>query len=202
MLGEIHRERYRLFRERRELERAVAAYEHVIEKYPRSAFADDALVHLADIHYYNLDDSRGAYALYRRVVERYPGGDNASRARIRTVAIEHRHPEYAARPGAGTGGPEPVSGWDKPLSSPGAVTGGGVQRARTSLPGAPVDRAQLGRQGALGAPSAPAAARAVEAAPQRTPEDETLHPLLQEGPIPLKGPSDDLPPLRSLRPRS
>jgi tetratricopeptide (TPR) repeat protein len=200
MLGEIHAERYRFFRDRREIDRAVRAYEHVIEQYPQSAFADDALVRLADILYYNLDDTRGALALYRRVVERYPASDKASRARIRTVAIEQRHPEY----GGAVARAAPERRWEKPLSSPGAVVDGGAQRVRSSLPGAPVDEAPPTDEAALAAPRPAAAAPAVEAAraPETEPEDETLHPLLQEGPIPLRRPSDDLPPLRALRPRS
>lgn len=196
MLGEIHAERYRFFRDRRDIDRAVRAYEHLIERYPQSALADDALVRLADILYYNLDDTGGALALYRRVVERYPASDKATRAQVRTVAIERRHPEYAGA----VAGAAPERRSDKPLSSPGAVVDGGVPRLRPVLPGRPIHEVPPAGEAALAAPRPAAAAAAVEAV--RAPEEETLHPLLREGPIPLKRPSDELPPLRTLRPGS
>ncbi len=226
MIGEVNFQRHRLFRERKYLDAAVMAFKRVLASYPLSSRGGDALVRLADIHYYNLDDSRRAYLLYRRAVRAYAETDSARRARIRMIAMEARFPHYVAMNDGSLDAVIPPSRPGRPLPSPGAVQGGRKRRTRSGtatvetqaraadLPGSPTDgappvpsktpwsgsakRESVDDEEARGIP-APVHS---ESSGRSAAERDDPHPLLEEGPLPLKSPSDDLPSVRSLRPGS
>lgn len=206
MVGEVRYERYRIFRRREDLDAALSAYRRLLEHYRFSSRRSDALVRLADIHYYNLDDTRRAYLLYRRAARENTDSEAARRAGVRVVAIEARHPELAAQDDAPIAGIVPPPAPSRPLPSPGAVIGAG--RFRNAAPGAPAVRAPrpVPRRGAgevrSGAGKARSDARKAPPAPRRDAAPPPGNPLLQEGAEPLRRPSDDLPVLRSTRPPS
>lgn len=209
MIGEVNFQRHRLFRERKYLDAAVTAFKRVLVSYPLSSRGGDALVRLADIHYYNLDDSQRGYLLYRRAVREYAETDSARRARIRMIAMEARYPDYAAMNDSALDTVIAPSRPGRPLPSPGAVLGGHKRRAKggkarvapraraVELPGSPTDGSSPVPSKAPWSGSAPRESSGRSAA-----ERDDPHPILEEGPIPLKTPSDDLPSVRSLRPGS
>ena len=206
MIGEVNFQRHRFFRERKYLDAAVKAFKRVLASYPLSSRGGDALVRLADIHYYNLDDSRQAYLLYRRAVRKYAETPSARRARIRMIAMEARYPHYAALKDSALDTVIAPARPGRPLPSPGAAMGGRKRRERVGAPPVPskppssgsAKRESVDDKEARGIPAPVSRESSGGSAADRY----DPHPLLEEGPIPLKSPSDDLPSVRSLRPRS
>ncbi len=208
MVGEVNYERHRVFRRREYLDAAISAFTRLLETYRYSSKGSDALVRLADIHYYNLDDPRRAYLLYRRAARDYPDTEAARRARVRLVAIEAQHPEFASSDDSPLHGIVPPTRSGKPLPSPGAVVGGRRgDRPRTVGP-TTVGRTTL-EQTTVEGTTAGGSPAAADVRTVRDPEPPPLpvrsgaaaptsaNPLLQEGPKPFKRPSDDLPVLSS-----
>ncbi|MBW1645212.1 MAG: N-acetylmuramoyl-L-alanine amidase [Deltaproteobacteria bacterium] len=70
---------------RADLEKAAGLYQQLLDKYPRSHLADDALYHLGMIES-QLGHPEKAKALYRRVIQDFPDGDMAAKAKKRLVA--------------------------------------------------------------------------------------------------------------------
>ena len=210
MIGEVNFQRYRLFRERKYVDAAVAGFKRVLTSYPLSSRSGDALVRLADIHYYNLADSQRAYLLYRRAVRGYAETDSARRARIRMIAMEARFPEYAAMNDTALDTVIAPSRPGKPLPSPGAVRGDRKRRRSSVTPSVspPVPSKAPGSGSAKRESVQDEEVREIPAPVRRESSGRSAadradpHPLLEEGPIPLKSPSEDLPSVRSLRPRS
>jgi len=124
MIAEVHHERFHTFHRPGDLDRAIEAYEHLLDRYPRSRTADDALVHLGEIHYYQLGDVEQALRFYKRAIREYPDGNMTDRARVRAAAIEgsDSRPRATVDSGEAALGERPLPG--RPLSSPGAVIGG------------------------------------------------------------------------------
>lgn len=60
---------------------AVARYEEVEQKYPRSPLADDALLAAAKLRIERLDDVKGGRRTLEKLLKEYPGGDMAGAAR-------------------------------------------------------------------------------------------------------------------------
>lgn len=211
MVGEVNYQRHRLLRERRYLDAAIAAYRRVLDSYRFSSRGGDALVRLADIHYDNLNDSRRAYLLYRRAARDYPDTDASRRARVRMVALNARFPQYASLGDAARDPAAASPRASRPLPSPGAILGGreaGAGRRRAApvtpkrapdLPGSPPDGGAIPPKPEAEKPPKREHAKAEGKKPRSA---DAPHPLLEEGPIPLRSPSEDLPSLRSLRPRS
>ncbi len=82
MLARCYRELYGYSRNRKDLNKAVELYSLILEKYPRSRFADDALYAMGEI--YLRTGSRGrARKVFTRLVTEYPKSDKASAARKR-----------------------------------------------------------------------------------------------------------------------
>ncbi|MDP3939496.1 MAG: hypothetical protein Q8R92_15360 [Deltaproteobacteria bacterium] len=198
MVGEVNYERHRVFRRREYLDAAISAFTRLLDSYRYSSMGSDALVGLADIHYYNLDDPRRAYLLYRRAARDYADTEAARRARVRLVAIEAQHPEFASADDSQLEGLIPPAGSGKPLPSPGAVVGG-----RTGGRPATAGRTTAGRTTVEQTPAATAARTVRDPAPPPRPVRSDAaasapgNPLLQKGPNPFKRPSDDLPVLSS-----
>ncbi|OGP85506.1 MAG: hypothetical protein A2Y95_05615 [Deltaproteobacteria bacterium RBG_13_65_10] len=207
LLGEVYYERYHVFRAPADLDRAIAAYRHVVARYPHSAYADDALYQLGEIHYYQLGDTRSAYVQYRRIVREHPGSDMAQRARIRLAALD----QAQAAPSTPISSARAVVGHApsgrKPLSSPGAVLGelpGGRRTVILDPPSAEIPEAPRRasrKERALQRAARPEApvkqvspkASAPAAVAPRGGYARSRNPLLEEGPIPLRKPSDALP---------
>ncbi len=223
LLGEVYHERYHTFHARGELDRAVAAYRHVLARYPHSAYADDALYQLGEINYYQLGDAWNAYVDYRRITREYPDSDMAPRARIRLATLDQARTTPSVplpSPGAVVGG-SPSAG--SPLSSPGAVVGESPKGRRTvilgptppRIPEAPRRASRKERRSRRAArleppvtevpretrPETSALATTPPVAPSPAPTPSAPasstarppNPLLEEGSIPLRRPSENLP---------
>jgi outer membrane protein assembly factor BamD (BamD/ComL family) len=63
--------------------KAKALFGELVEEFPKSSFADDALFFAADVAAKNLADPKGAQQDLETLVEHYPDGDYAQEARFR-----------------------------------------------------------------------------------------------------------------------
>jgi len=63
--------------------KAKALFGELVEEFPKSSFADDALFFAADVAAKNLGDPKGAEQELETLVARYPNGDYAEEARFR-----------------------------------------------------------------------------------------------------------------------
>ncbi len=74
--------------------KAKALFGELVEEFPKSSFADDALFFAADVAAKNLSDPKGAASDLETLVDRYPDGDYASEARFRLfwLARQAGHP--------------------------------------------------------------------------------------------------------------
>lgn len=82
MLARCYRELYGYSRSRKDLNSAVERYSRLVEKYPSSRFADDALYSLGEL-YQRTGRVTLAQKTYKRLIRAYPKSDRARSARIR-----------------------------------------------------------------------------------------------------------------------
>jgi N-acetylmuramoyl-L-alanine amidase len=83
---------------RKDLEKAVEAFELLVRDYPNSTLADDALYEIAEITRSDFKDPKQAYCWYRLITTSYPGGDMAPKAKARIKELA----EYATTSGCDT----------------------------------------------------------------------------------------------------
>ncbi len=99
--------------------KARALFGELVEEFPRSSFADDALFFAADVAAKNLADPKGAERDLEALVARYPNGDYAQEARFRLFWLERLagdandaaaqlHAIAASAPAGAPREPEPV----------------------------------------------------------------------------------------------
>jgi N-acetylmuramoyl-L-alanine amidase len=78
---------------------AVAMYERVAQDAPGSSLADDALIQAAELLERSLAAPEEAYLCYQRIVEQFPQGDMASRARQKLkILVRYAPPPAAVAP--------------------------------------------------------------------------------------------------------
>ncbi len=79
--------------------KAKALFGELVEEFPKSSFADDALFFAADVAAKNLADPKGAERDLETLVEHYPDGDYAQEARFRLfwLARQAGNPKQGAR---------------------------------------------------------------------------------------------------------
>ncbi len=80
MVGRLYEELYEQSKNRNDLNRAIEAYEKLIQKYPKSTLADDARFKIANVYRYGLKDLASAYSNFDTVVKKYPKSDMRPKA--------------------------------------------------------------------------------------------------------------------------
>jgi len=95
MLARCYRELYGYSRGRKDLNKAVELYSLILEKYPHSRFADDALYALGEI-YLRTGRRGSARRVFTRLVTEYPKSDKASAARKRLKRMGVTVPAHKA----------------------------------------------------------------------------------------------------------
>ncbi len=73
---------------------AIAAYEEVVELFPASDEAPEALFRVGNIHHWQLVDPDEAIASYQRVIDEYPASARAKEAWIRIGEAHGRHKRW------------------------------------------------------------------------------------------------------------
>ena len=103
---------------------AVAYYDLLVERYPKSSLADDALLLAARIEDSDLQNGAQAYQRLSRLVADYPGGDQAAKARGDLKALARYAPAPTPPPPSPVAAPAPtVSAPPAAASAAAEVTG-------------------------------------------------------------------------------
>ncbi len=92
MTGILYGRLYERSWAKKDLEKAVEAFERLVRDYPGSMLADDAVYEIAEITRSDFKDPKQAYCWYRLITTSYPSGDMAPKAKARLKELG----EYAA----------------------------------------------------------------------------------------------------------
>lgn len=106
-------------------ERAVAIFIEMAEAHQDSSLADDALFLAGGLLEETLDDPKGAYLLYRRLVDNFPAGDMVDKAKVRLKALAQYAPPPAPEPVVKIVPKGPAASMVEPKASGGGTVGGG-----------------------------------------------------------------------------
>jgi N-acetylmuramoyl-L-alanine amidase len=80
MVGRLYEELYEQSMNKKDLSRAIDAYEKLIQNYPKSTLTDDARFKIANIYRYGFKDFASAYSNFDTVVKKYPNSDMKPKA--------------------------------------------------------------------------------------------------------------------------
>ena len=86
-MAELWADLYNLSRRDSDLDQALSAYERVVQRYPDSSLADDALFQRAQIYLKTLKNRPAAARAAREIMGRYKEGDMASRAQALVIEL-------------------------------------------------------------------------------------------------------------------
>lgn len=86
MIGRLYTELFNYSHNKADLKRAIDFYRLLVAAYSSSSLADDAQFHIGEI-LERLGEKRKAYREYQKVVDLFPKGDMAGRARERLTAL-------------------------------------------------------------------------------------------------------------------
>ncbi len=107
----LSQELYSVTQKQEDLDRAIKLYNQFVHEYPDSNLADDALYKLGCIRRDQLGEMDKASRAFKYIIEHYPNGDAAPRAREDLAALE-----------SGAEGEEPAASESKAETSPTAET--------------------------------------------------------------------------------
>lgn len=83
MLGKLYQQMYERFHVPIDLENAIAAFNDLASFYPANSIADDALFSVAECLYLRAGKENEAKAVLRKIIEKYPNGDQYPKALAR-----------------------------------------------------------------------------------------------------------------------
>jgi N-acetylmuramoyl-L-alanine amidase len=85
-VGVLYSKLYRVSWVQEDLRSSLRTYQNLEKEYPKSSLADDALFNAGEI-LEEMGDKEKAYLLYARILDRYPKGDMARKAKSKTAEL-------------------------------------------------------------------------------------------------------------------
>lgn len=113
--GRLHIEAWRKFQTPADVTEAIRAFNDMVRDYPQSTLADDALFLIGRLRHNPLHEDERARVAFAYIVENYPTGDMAVKAKAELKALEKAAP--AAPPAAAEKEP-PASAADGGMAGP------------------------------------------------------------------------------------